>query len=172
MQVKLRQANLGELAALITIDDAASALYEKVGLHVHFDVNHPFVVAEVSRWEQALLLGCVYVAVDTEGWIAGFIVLGVVDGAPYLDQISVHPDAMRRGIGAVLLEHAVLLSNPRALWLTTYAHLPWNRPYYERHGFEVVREADCGAGLCDILRSQRAVLPDPDQRIVMVRKVT
>jgi len=34
-----------------------------------------------------------------------------------------------------------------ALTLTTYAHVPWNAPYYERLGFEVLDEHELTEGL-------------------------
>lgn len=76
---------------------------------------------------------------------------------------------MRRGIGAMLVRRALGWAAERggALWLTTYAHLPWNRPYYERFGFEVVPEAQCGPQMRACLEAQRGVLPVPHQRIAM-----
>ena len=48
------------------------------------------------------------------------------------------------------------------LWLTTWAHVAWNAPFYARHGFVAHPEAACGPGLRAILRRQREVLPDRD----------
>jgi len=45
---------------------------------------------------------------------------------------------MRRGVGSALLtaaENSVRAGGARALWLTTYDHLPSNRPFYERAGY-------------------------------------
>lgn len=58
---------------------------------------------------------------------------------------------------------------PEPLWLTTYAHLPWNRPFYERAGFAVIPEAQCPPGIVEILAEQRACLPAPRERIAMQR---
>src|SRR5690606_10455545 len=112
-----------------------------------------------------------YVAVDRNDGAIGFLILGSVDNAAYLDQISVLPNQMRRGIGKTLMERAIVHSGSGPLWLTTYAHLPWNRPYYERFGFAEVASEHCGDGIRAILQKQRAVLPDPDQRIAMVRQL-
>ena len=54
------------------------------------------------------------------------------------------------------------------LWLTTYGHVPWNRPWYERLGFVRVRESKWGPELLAIVDSERGALPCPDQRIAMV----
>jgi hypothetical protein len=87
-----------------------------------------------------------------------------------LDQIAVHPRSMRCGVGASLLHHAISWSDGRSLWLTTYAHLQWNRPYYEPYGFVVIDEGECGVEIRAILQEQRTALPHPKQRIAMVRR--
>jgi ribosomal protein S18 acetylase RimI-like enzyme len=98
------------------------------------------------------------------------MVLGFVDGAPYLDQLSVHPRMMRRGIGRMLVSQALTWSESKNLWLTTYSHLAWNRPYYERYGFTVIPEIECGPELQQILALQRAALPIPEKRVAMVSR--
>lgn len=126
-------------------------------------------LAEESRWAQAIEQQGAYVAVDSPQKPLGFIALGLVDGEAYLDQISVHPASMRQGIGTSLLSQAISWSGARRLWLTTYAHLSWNRPYYELHGFVVVAECELGPELSSIIQAQRSALPEPEQRIAMVR---
>lgn len=165
----LRLARPEELRELVAIDDAASVLYARAGLELALSADHPFVLAESARWARAIEAGHVHVAVDEDARIVGFMALAIVDGAPYLDQLSVHPRAMRRGIGAALIQEAIRFSASRPLWLTTYAHLPWNQPYYERHGFRVAPESRCGPELRAILEEQRASLPLPEKRVAMLR---
>lgn len=166
----LRPARPDELPALVVIDDEASELYAEAGIVFGLAPDHPFVLDESVRWERAIALGLAHVAVDAQGSIMGFVTLGMVDGQPYVDQLAVRPAAMRQGMGSALLKTAIAWSGGRPLWLTTYAHLPWNRPYYERHGFVAVEESDCGPEICAILAKQRAALPAPDQRIAMARR--
>jgi GNAT superfamily N-acetyltransferase len=68
----------------------------------------------------------------------GFAHVEVVDGFAHLAQLSVHPDAMRQGIGSALVRAAMReardLGHDR-LSLTTYRDLPWNGPFYARLGF-------------------------------------
>lgn len=167
---RLRQARPDELDAIVALDDAASTLYAQAGLDVAFAPNHPFVAAEIARWSCAIEAGLARVAVADDDGLLGFMTLGRVDDAPYLDQLAVHPQAMRRGIGAAMLREAFAWSAAQPLWLTTYAHLPWNQPWYERHGFARVPDALCGAQMQRILASQRAVLPAPTQRVALVRQ--
>jgi ribosomal protein S18 acetylase RimI-like enzyme len=76
---------------------------------------------------------------------------------------------MRQGIGRRLLERAIEWAGGESLWLTTYAHIPWNRPFYERHGFVTIPESACPPGIVAILDDQRKALPAPHQRIAMRR---
>lgn len=165
----IRPAEPGELKTLIAIDDAASQLYKTAGISFDMADDHPFVVAESARWARAIRQGSAYVVVDSSGTPVGFITLKLVDHEPYLDQLSVHPDHMRQGLGTRLLDRAIEWSGDRPLWLTTYAHVPWNKPFYERHGFIPVSENQCGPDILAILDHQRAALPEPAQRIAMVR---
>ena len=181
-KVQLRPAAPSELHLLARIDDDAAALYEEAGLDLSGAPLHRFAEAERARWARAAQRGLAELAVDDQNEALGFIVLGYLDGLPYLDQISVARKWMRRGVGRALLARAIAWSEsageskragPRAsktaLWLTTYAHLPWNAPMYERAGFRRVDESRCGPELQQTLREQRAALPDPSQRIAMVR---
>lgn len=166
----LRRARPDELQKLVEIDDEASELFVEAGFELAFDKSHPFVVAESVRWAEAIERGLAYVAVDQEDEPIGFATFRFVDGEPYIDQIAVRRNQMRRGVGTALLRQAISWSGDRPLWLTTYSHIPWNRPYYERHGFVSVPESACGAELRAILWEQRAALPEPDERIAMMRR--
>lgn len=167
--LRLRNAEPDDLNILIAIDDAASTLYEQAGLKIDLDHDHPFVVAEISRWSEAIGKGLVTLAIDADGAPSGFSVCGWVDNQPYLDQVSVTPARMRQGIGTALLNQVIQWSADRPLWLTTYASLSWNKPFYQRHSFVAVAEADCGPDIRVILDQQRLALPEPGDRIAMVR---
>jgi GNAT superfamily N-acetyltransferase len=166
----LRVAHSDELQALVAIDDAASEIYATAGLKLDLGDDHPFVADEKLRWARAIKQGLAQLAVNQQGVPIGFATLGFLDQEPYLDQIAVLPGYMRRGVGTMLLGRAIAWSGERPLWLTTYAHFPWNRPYYERHGFVMVQDRECGSELFGVLQEQRAALPDPDKRIAMVRR--
>jgi GNAT superfamily N-acetyltransferase len=170
--VTIRPADPGEIDLLCEIDDDASRLYAVSGLDVNLKSDDAFIVAERARWLDSTRRGDAFLAVDGDGLGVGFAALGKADGLPYLDQLSVRMAVMRRGIGRLLLGRALEWAAHHggdALWLTTWDHLPFNRPFYERHGFQVVPEAQCGPDVQYHLAEERQWLPDPDRRIAMRR---
>lgn len=98
--------------------------------------------AEVVAWADALIAGpgTVLVAECTTEPPA---VLGyaALDGA-VLDHLYLRPDAVRRGIGTLLLDEAFRHS-PRGLTLHVFEANTAARAFYARHGFvEIGRDSD------------------------------
>jgi len=171
-QASIRTATASELDSILSIDDDASGLYADAGMAIVLPASHPFVVAERASWLGAANRGALFVAVDERDEPLGFAALDAIDGAAYLDQLSVCRSAMRRGVGRSLLRRAIAWAEAEGhtwLWLTTYAHLAWNRPFYEREGFVVVPGSECGPAIRHHLDEQRRALPLPEQRIAMRR---
>lgn len=166
---RLRLGSPAEIELVLELDDDACSVYAGLDMDVLLSHDHPFVLAERARWSAAAAAGRLWLCeVDAAPGPVGFVSCDVVDERPYLDQISVRRAHMQCGLGAHMLRHAQAWARPAgALWLTTYAHIPWNAPFYARHGFAVVPEAECGPELRAILESQRACLPAPEQRVAM-----
>jgi len=85
--------------------------------------------------------GRVWVAVDASGYELGYVGVGVEDGEATIAEIDVLPSHGRQGIGARLLEYACAWaaeSGYPAINLGTLSDVPWNAPFYARHGFEVI----------------------------------
>jgi GNAT superfamily N-acetyltransferase len=167
----IRPARQGELELAVDIDQDACTAYVDLdaALDVELAPDHPYALAEVSRWNEILQAEHLFFACSPANEPIGFAALCLVDGVPFLDQISVRRAAMGRGVGQSLMKLAQRWSAPQGeLWLTTYRHVPWNRPSYERVGFVQVGEPDWGPELRAIVESERGALPCPDQRIAMV----
>jgi GNAT superfamily N-acetyltransferase len=166
----LRTGSVADIETLAEIDHDACELFVSAGL----DANLPreFSVAERDRWLRSLASGGTLLAVDSSDRVLGFAVTAMLDGQPYVDQLSVRRSCMRQGIGRSLIEAVVIMGREAgrdALQLTTYRHLSWNRPYYERLGFAVVPEADCGPEILQTLAFERRFLPRPEERVAMKR---
>lgn len=166
---RIRMALRNELDLLLEVDEDATRLFEENGVAVAVAGSHPFVRAERTRWTAALEAGSAYLSEDASGDVRGIAILRLVDGAPYLEQLSVRRAAMGSGLGSALLVHALDWARSRgdALWLTTYSHLVWNRPFYERRGFECVDETKWGPELRTLVEEQRTHLPFPAERVAM-----
>ena len=159
----LRQASPSELHVAVAIDDDASELYASAGIVLRFPEGHPFVLGERARWKRCAEAGGLWFAVEA-GVVAGFAALEALDGVTHLEQLSVRRDLGRHGIGGTLLRKAL---EHAPLTLTTYAHVPWNAPWYERNGFVRLAEHEWTPGLRARMVEERAALPFPEQRVAM-----
>jgi GNAT superfamily N-acetyltransferase len=170
--ISFRPGVRADLALLLELDLDASIAFERVGLFLDLPETHAFPVSERERLRQSLESGTTLVALDDYGQAVGFVALGRIDALAYVEQISVRVRHARRGIGTALLRLAwdmLIWRGETELWLTTYAHLSWNRPFYERNGFAPVPESECGPGILRELAFQRRWLPMPSQRLAMRR---
>ncbi len=170
----IRIGTTADIDTLAAIDLDASTLFERAGLHLDSGSERELMLAERKRWLTCLAAGTVLIAVEPSGADVGFAAVGMRDGEPYLDQLSVRVSSMGRCIGTTLLYASMTMAmnaGGQALWLTTYNHLSWNRPYYERHGFVLAAPEQCGRELRSELLFERRLLPSPEQRIVMRRSL-
>jgi GNAT superfamily N-acetyltransferase len=68
----------------------------------------------------------------------GFAHVLELEGHAHLEQVSVRPEAQRRGTGTALVRAAMSEARARghvALTLCTYRDVPWNGPFYRSLGF-------------------------------------
>ncbi|MEO1189813.1 MAG: GNAT family N-acetyltransferase [Pseudomonadota bacterium] len=132
---------LDDIAALISIDKAASALFAPTGL-LEPSALEDHVPADV--FEQEIPQENVFVARNAHGWAVGFVLVRLRGNGLYLDQVSVHPDHGQKGIGRALVVRVLAEAENRKLphvSLSTFRDLAWNGPFYESLGFkEIPRE--------------------------------
>ncbi len=98
---------------------------------------------------------------------AGFVHVLEQDADWYLDQISVLPGVGRLGIGTSLLRAAmgtVLDRGGQTITLTTFAEVPWNAPWYARHGFVVTGPAPALAERGARVSMARPLADEPSPR--------
>ncbi|MFB7717127.1 MULTISPECIES: GNAT family N-acetyltransferase [unclassified Nocardia] len=145
--MRIRAATTDDLPILQDIEDAAGEPFRTVGMIEIADDDPPSIeVLDEYRRD-----GRAWVAVDDDGDIPiAYLISEEVDGTEHIDQLSVHPQAARRGIGATLIDRAADHARAQgltALTLTTFTEVPWNAPYYERLGFHIVDDAELTPGL-------------------------
>ena len=159
-----------DIDALITVDLAAGQLFAPTGL-LSEEALRDHVPETVYR--QAIEAKDVLKASAPDGAPVGFALISHRGGTLYLDQISVHPQHGRRGIGADLLRQVFLVAKQRRLklvTLSTFREIPWNAPFYRKMGFREIPRKDMADWMLDLERIQAESL-DVSQRCFMVRKI-
>jgi GNAT superfamily N-acetyltransferase len=168
--VTIREARLGDLPRLVEIEDAAETIFP--ALSVDFDpLPGGTCVEELVPYAES---GRAFVAADEADTAVAYVLVDVLDGAAHIEQVSVHPDHARQGIGRRLIERTAEWARAhgyRSLILTTYVDVPWNAPYYERLGFRPLAAAEETAGLRAIRARERAIGLDVWPRISMARRL-
>jgi ribosomal protein S18 acetylase RimI-like enzyme len=159
----------GEIPALIAVDLAAGQLFAGTGMLPDAALaDH--VPAEV--FEAAMPGGHLLVARSKAGAPAGFALTSVRGRSLYLDQISVHPDHGRRGLGAALMRRVLKEAGRRRLQgvtLSTFRNLAWNAPFYRTLGFRELPRRRMADWMLAI-EARQAEDMDVAQRCFMRRK--
>jgi GNAT superfamily N-acetyltransferase len=166
----IRAARRDDLALLVEIERAAGETFRSLGMDSVAD-DDPGSVEELTSYAEG---GRALVAADADDRPVGYLLLDVVDGAAHVEQVSVHPDHARRGLGRGLIERAASWASAHglhALTLTTYVDVPWNGPYYERLGFRYLSPDEETPGLRAIRDRERASGLDAWPRACMSRSL-
>jgi GNAT superfamily N-acetyltransferase len=153
--VTIRAACSGDLARLVEIERAAGQTFLQLDPNL-FAGHDPGTVAALRPYADS---GRAFVTADTDDRPVGYVILDVVDGAAHIEQVSVHPDHARNGLGRALIERAATWASARglhSLTLTTYVDVPWNGPYYERLGFRYLTSGEETPGLRAVRERERA----------------
>ena len=154
--------------ALPAIERAAAALFPEEDLPRHLAQD----TKDIDEFSEAAREGQLWVAWAPDEELVGFALVDLVDGTPHLEELDVHPDHGRRGVGSALVETVAawaLDCGFSALTLSTFRHLPWNAPFYARLGFVEIEEEELGSGLRAVRRQEKANGLDIAKRVLMRR---
>lgn len=165
--ITVRAARSDDGVAMREIEWAAGERFREIpGLAFVAD-DEPWSVEELGAYADA---GRAWVAVDDHDAPVGYLIVDIVDGEAHVEQISVLPDHQGAGVGRALLDRVrswALESCHTALTLTTFTHVPWNRPLYEHLGFRVLREEEIGSELRQLRATEAEHGLDPAVRVCM-----
>lgn len=124
----------------------------------------------LTTFVQAQREGLLWVAVKQQSKeVVGFALLTLISGCIHLKELSVHPHHGRRGVGTLLLKTAIAWAKEQgilAMTLTTFSHLPWNAPFYEKLGFKIIPEGELSEQLRELWLQEAKGL-DQSKRVVM-----
>lgn len=119
--------------------------------------------------ERAIATGRLIVA-ELDDALVGWALVGRVGGELCLGHIAVATAAGRRGVGTALLrliiDEARAASEP-SIVLNTQRDVPWNAPWYARHGFVELEPSEWTPALDAVARDQRAAGIDWSERVHM-----
>ena len=102
----------------------------------------------------------------------GFAHVCQIDDQAHLDEMDVHPQFARRGIGTALVSTVVDWARSQGydeLTLITFRHLPWNAPFYAALGFELVSDDLLGDEMRDLLHQEAKAGLKAANRVCMRR---
>ncbi|MBI1238732.1 MAG: GNAT family N-acetyltransferase [Alphaproteobacteria bacterium] len=105
----------------------------------------------------------------------GFACADELDGVLYLAEIDVVPEAAGQGVGAALLRSVEACAIERrlpAVTLATFRDVPWNAPWYARHGYHEWPEARECPGHDAVWRHHEANGLDMTRRLFMRKDVS
>lgn len=163
-------ASPDEVNILVNIDRATSRLFAPTGLLSEEALNDHVPASVLAN---AIETGNVFTARIADYGPVGFALVSLRGGILYLDQISVHPDQGRQGIGASLLIHVIDEARRRKLrrvTLSTFRDLPWNGPFYRKHGFRELKRPEMADWMLELEQIQAEDL-DVSKRCFMMRKI-
>ena len=171
MPYRIRHARPDELSLLAGIERDAGMAFAEVGLKEIAD--HP--PADIAYVRAFLRGGAVLVAVDEKDEPVGFALVGFIDRAGHLFELSVHRAHARRGLGARLVAAAggfAFAQGARRMTLSTFRDVQWNAPFYAKLGFRILPQDEWTPGLFILrMREEDGGLP-MDRRCFMAKELS
>jgi len=133
-QASIRPARHADLPALGAIEQSGAETFTAFG-HPLVDGSEP---APPDQWAQALSDGLLWVADDDAAGLIGFIAGQLTDDGLYIEEVDVVAERQQQGFGRRLMQAAIDWAHDngqRAVTLTTFRTIPWNKPFYAEMGF-------------------------------------
>lgn len=167
--IRIRLASEDEIHKVAPLERAAGELFRTIGMDAIAD-DVPISESELmlAVQEQRLWFAVEY------GVLKAYLLGDFLPQSLHIDQVTVHPDASRRGLGALMIES--VSADPRAkerglITLTSFANVPWNAPYYERIGFVDIAEEDWPEGIAEKVAAEQGTGVAAWPRVVMQRVI-
>jgi GNAT superfamily N-acetyltransferase len=164
----VRAALPNDMPLLPAVEASAATLF--AGTPMASFVQGPTTPDDALR--AGMAAGSLWVAADATNAPQGFLLAAVEGGWLHILELSVARAAQGQGLGAALLRAAIAGAPERGcahLSLTTDRLLPWNAPFYARHGFAIVPPDGLPDWLAAMPAREAASGLDPARRCIMVR---
>lgn len=148
----ITRAEPGHVSALSAVESACAAMFPDSVLSPEEKAN----VTPPDILFAAQQAGNLWVTLAHDKPV-GFA-LASLGGTAILKELDVHPSHSRRGLGRKLIQavaEAAAGAGFDYLYLTTFANIQWNAPYYRRLGFVDAEEETLPAEVANDLALQR-----------------
>jgi 4-diphosphocytidyl-2-C-methyl-D-erythritol kinase len=168
---QIRPARLDEAYRLREIEDQASVRFLGLGLIVDESLDTLFPQDDVKR---LIGMGQAWVGCLGNGPAVGMVMASERDGVGYIEEIDVLPEHGRRGLGGRLLARAGAWAQAQgyvAVTLSTFRDVPWNGPFYRKHGFRDLRPEEWTPGMRTIRNRETEWGLKVDVRVFMRREL-
>jgi GNAT superfamily N-acetyltransferase len=167
---RIRVARRDEFTRLREIEDEAGQRF--VGLPIYDEtLDSSFPADALARF---LEMQQVWVVCQDDDRPVGMVIASVLDGMAYVEELDVLPAHGRRGLGGRLLAHVFAWGAAQgcaAVTLSTFREVPWNGPFYRRHGFRDLTPEEWTPSMPAIRQRETAVGLKPDARVFMRREL-
>jgi GNAT superfamily N-acetyltransferase len=138
---RIRLARAGEVAHIRQIEDEAGTLFWGLGLiDDALDPSFP-----LDALGYLIDRGQVWVGCREDDVPVGMVIASVREGAAYVEELDVVPAHGRRGLGGRLLARVCDWAQAQGhatVTLSTFRDVPWNGPFYRKHGFRDLSPAE------------------------------
>lgn len=167
--IRIRLASADEIHKVAPLEQAAGEVFRTIGMDAVADdppIAESILLQAVE--EQRLWFAVEY------GVLKAYLLGDFLPQSLHIEQVTVHPDAARRGLGALMIES--VSADPRSrerglITLTSFANVPWNAPYYERIGFLDIAESEWPEGVAEKVAAERESGLAAWPRVVMQRVI-
>lgn len=142
------------LPFLNDIEMAAATIFPPGFLPAHVLLDKVPIPVLREAMEQSRL----WVALLGPAKPVGYALLQIVADGTLLAQMDVHPEHGRKGLGTALVKQVIEEIRAKdipALYLTTFANVRWNAPFYAKCGFVVLPADEQSEFIKDILRVEQ-----------------
>jgi len=162
----LRAATADDYPYLQDIENRAGVMFIEAGMPEIAEHPPPTV-------EELAAAAALFVVVDGDDRL-GYAWVEIVDGHTHLEQLSVVPERGGRGIGTQLLDAVADWARARGdteVTLTTFRHIAFNMPLYERRGYVEIPTDQRPPGLVELMGEEATHFLDPTTRVAMRRRL-
>ncbi|ACC73915.1 GNAT family N-acetyltransferase [Paraburkholderia phymatum] len=168
-EIHYRNAVPEDVASIRVVEYEAAQRFVSVGLTgiaAARPMDAPFVLKKV-RASEVIVAQC-------DGVCVGFVMFAMLNARIYVEALDVVPQHAGRRIGAALLgqvDARARAAGATHVELSTFRHVPWNAPYYQRLGFSILEDGELDAALLRIRKLRVARGVDETKRVFMRRAV-